>query len=424
MSNTLKIRNTRGTILATVNETSTSKTLSLILHGRGNKNYGGERDENLVHLLENFSNTTPPLNAIEGQLWWDRAVRALFVLDPTTGSPVGSTGSPAWRSVIPPPQGIGFNIIAGEGLIDGGKPVGSPLITIINVARGTGITITADAVSTKDSEIIHDDLSGFVANEHINHSNISLFSGDGLAGGGDLTTSRTLHIGAGTGIISAADDVRVDSSVVRTTGNQTINGVKQWRAPLRGDVTGTDENTPAWSFASDTDTGFYRSAANVLSFTTGGTERFRVESNGVLRSLNTSYETLVTQDDDIPNKKYVDDKPVSSTFPTENIHVGVSTIVGVIAGKKYLVTVYGVQKHRGLNWSFLGKIRVGSGTNPGFGTELASIPSVWKEWIHGQAPVMGSVIVTPITVQLNATVDHISSSDNVSARRIIAIQLD
>ena len=424
MSNTLKIRNTRGEIVTTVNETSTSTDLSLILHGRGKKKYGLGRDENLVHLLENFSNTTPPLNAIEGQLWWDRAIPALFVLDPTIGSP-------SWTSVVPPPADIGFDIIAGIGLTGGGRPTGSPLTTTIDVAEGTGITVTADAVSTNDSEIDHDNLFeaqgggqiGF-ANEHIDHSTVSLIAGDGFiaTGGGDLTASRILNVGAGTGILSTADDVRVDSTVVRTTGNVTIGGAKQWRAPLRGDI--GSSGTPGWSFAGDTNTGFYRSAENQLSFTTGGTHRFRVESNGVLHSLNNSYETLVTQNDDIPNKKYVDDKPVSSTFPTENIHIGVSTIVGVIAGKKYLVTVYGVQKHRGLGWATLGKIRVGSGTNPGFGTELASIPSVNKEWIHGQAPVMGSVVVTPTTVQLNATVDHISSADNVSARRMIAIQLD
>jgi len=48
-----------------------------------------------------------------------------------------------------------------------------------------------------------------------------------------------------------------------------------------------------------------------LIFNTGGTNRFEVESNGTLRSLNTSYESLVTSDDDIPNKKYVDQNIIS-----------------------------------------------------------------------------------------------------------------
>ena len=36
-----------------------------------------------------------------------------------------------------------------------------------NLTAGTGITLTGDTLSTTDSEIVHDNLSGFVANEHI-----------------------------------------------------------------------------------------------------------------------------------------------------------------------------------------------------------------------------------------------------------------
>ncbi len=61
-----------------------------------------------------------------------------------------------------------------------------------NLAGGTGITLTGDTLSTTDSEIVHDNLSGFVANEHIDHSTVSISAGTGLSGGGDLTSTRTL----------------------------------------------------------------------------------------------------------------------------------------------------------------------------------------------------------------------------------------
>ena len=61
-----------------------------------------------------------------------------------------------------------------------------------NLVGGTGITLTGDTLSTTDSEIVHDDLSGFVSNEHIDHSSVSITAGTGLSGGGDITTSRTL----------------------------------------------------------------------------------------------------------------------------------------------------------------------------------------------------------------------------------------
>ncbi len=40
----------------------------------------------------------------------------------------------------------------------------------------------------------HDSFAGFVANEHIDHSAVSISAGTGLAGGGDLTASRTLSL--------------------------------------------------------------------------------------------------------------------------------------------------------------------------------------------------------------------------------------
>jgi hypothetical protein len=45
-----------------------------------------------------------------------------------------------------------------------------------------------------EGNIVHDNLSGFVANEHIDHSAVSITAGIGLSGGGNLTTTRTLNL--------------------------------------------------------------------------------------------------------------------------------------------------------------------------------------------------------------------------------------
>jgi len=52
-------------------------------------------------------------------------------------------------------------------------------------------TVTVNSV---DSGIVHDNLSGFVANEHINHSSVTFTAGSGISGGGDLTTNRRFDI--------------------------------------------------------------------------------------------------------------------------------------------------------------------------------------------------------------------------------------
>jgi hypothetical protein len=49
----------------------------------------------------------------------------------------------------------------------------------------------------------HNALQNYVANEHINHSSVSISAGTGLTGGGDLTATRTLSINT-TGVTAAS----------------------------------------------------------------------------------------------------------------------------------------------------------------------------------------------------------------------------
>ena len=112
-------------------------------------------------------------------------------------------------------------------------------------SAGTGISISDGEISSNDSAIVHDSLSGFVANEHIDHSGVDITAGAGLTGGGDITASRTLNVVGGDGITANANDVAVDSSVVRTTGTQTIAGAKTFSddAVFSGNLTVSGSQT-------------------------------------------------------------------------------------------------------------------------------------------------------------------------------------
>ena len=89
---------------------------------------------------------------------------------------------------------------------------------------GTGITFSSGTISTNDNQIVHDNLSGFVANEHIDHSTVSITAGNGLTGGGTIAASRTLNVGAGTGVTVTADAVSIGQDVA-TTANVTFNNI-------------------------------------------------------------------------------------------------------------------------------------------------------------------------------------------------------
>ena len=111
----------------------------------------------------------------------------------------------------------------------------------VSITAGTGLSgggdlTTTRTLSTNDSEIVHDNLSGFVGNEHIDHSGVTITAGSGLTGGGDITTTRTLNVGAGTHITVNADDVAVNTTTLFSapafTG--TATGVN---LTLSGDLT-------------------------------------------------------------------------------------------------------------------------------------------------------------------------------------------
>jgi len=55
-------------------------------------------------------------------------------------------------------------------------------------------TVNGTVVSVDTHTHNHDALTNFVANEHIDHSSLSVIAGEGLAGGGDLTASRTVNL--------------------------------------------------------------------------------------------------------------------------------------------------------------------------------------------------------------------------------------
>jgi hypothetical protein len=80
---------------------------------------------------------------------------------------------------------------------------------------GTGITYSNGAISTTDGDIVHDSLSGFVANEHIDHSGVSVTAGAGLTGGGTIDANRTINVVGGNGITANANDIQVDSANIK-----------------------------------------------------------------------------------------------------------------------------------------------------------------------------------------------------------------
>lgn len=77
-----KLNKTDGTLLTDlIDGQIDSSSTNLILVGRNYLGFGEFLNENLIKLLENFANTAPPSNPLEGQLWWDKTTKRLQVFN-------------------------------------------------------------------------------------------------------------------------------------------------------------------------------------------------------------------------------------------------------------------------------------------------------------------------------------------------------
>jgi len=83
-----------------------------------------------------------------------------------------------------------------------------------------------------ESEIDITNLTNYNANQYVDHTAVNLTAGDGLTGGGDISASRTFTVVGGDGITANANDIQVDSTVIRTTGDQSLAGQKTFTGNL------------------------------------------------------------------------------------------------------------------------------------------------------------------------------------------------
>lgn len=85
-----------GTFLVSVDDGTIDTTTDIRFVGKNYAGYGEVQNENFLHLLENFANTTAPPKTITGQIWFDSGARKLRYYDGTkfktaSGAEVGPT---------------------------------------------------------------------------------------------------------------------------------------------------------------------------------------------------------------------------------------------------------------------------------------------------------------------------------------------
>ena len=192
--------------------------------------------------------------------------------------------------------GDGRHLALGDIALVGGILRDSGAIAISTTTSGT-IDLSATAGTVTISTTTSGNISLTAAQAvsfSANSGNISFAASSAILVNAGGANAISLNVTTGTGGVNFGDGA--SSTVAQMTSGGLLR------------VANGAVGTPSLGFLSDTDTGIYRVGADILGLATGGVKRLEIELNGTLNVSGTSnYENLVTHDDDVPNKKYVDD---------------------------------------------------------------------------------------------------------------------
>ena len=198
----------------------------------------------------------------------------------------------------------------GESLLAGQRVVGVDSFNgIKGMVGGTGITLTSNsttlAFALNSTTIDHDVLTNFVANEHIDHSGVTLTAGNGLTGGGDITTSRTFNVVGGTGITVNANNIEVNQSEVRgllsasSSGDGSLSyssgtGVFTYAGPGTSDYRAAISVSGDLSYSSGTGVITFSESVNSVNGLTGAVS---LSTTNITEGTNLYYTTTRANSD-------------------------------------------------------------------------------------------------------------------------------
>ena len=102
-----------------------------------------------------------------------------------------------------------------------------------------------DGIVSASAQIALTGLSDYDANDHIDHTSVTITAGNGLTGGGDISATRTLNVvSANNGIVANADNIELDTASSTFTdgvkAKMTAEGVISSSAQIDGDFLNTN----------------------------------------------------------------------------------------------------------------------------------------------------------------------------------------
>jgi len=326
---------------------------SLLLSGRGVLNFGQALIENNLHILENFANTVAPVDAIIGQLWYKTDTDELYHFDSSLNWTTSvNLGSGALTFVDPQHPTDQINPILE--IIGDDSDVGLSIKTTVDPATGDSILRVLTAT---DIEALRVEFDGYLSTansiQSLGTTLVNSFANDlefanskgitSVAGSTILSdaTGNTWIISNNDGVADVAEFTNQGGSSLLKVKQDSIESLVDFVVDSVNDtlyvdvsaqMVGLGKNNPSEkldvvgnitysgqllsaagtllnpgiSFAADDSVGLRLAGADIL-FTIGGSDKLTLKNTGSLAFTTVAYETIVIADNDVPNKKYVDD---------------------------------------------------------------------------------------------------------------------
>lgn len=139
-----------GTQLTVVEDGTIDQTTDIKFVGRNYSGYGEVQNENYLHLLENFSGTTAPTKAIDGQVWYDAATTKLKFYTGSAWKTAGGTEVSATEPVGLDEGDLWWSSTSNQLY---GKTAGGEFILVGPQSAGSGTTqmLSVNVLSAPDN---------------------------------------------------------------------------------------------------------------------------------------------------------------------------------------------------------------------------------------------------------------------------------
>jgi len=139
-----------GTQLTVVEDGTIDQTTDIKFVGRNYSGYGEVQNENYLHLLENFSGTTAPVKALDGQVWYDASTTKLKFYTGSAWKTAGGTEVSATEPVGLDEGDLWWSSTSNQLY---GKTAGGEFILVGPQSAGSGTTqmLSVNVLSAPDN---------------------------------------------------------------------------------------------------------------------------------------------------------------------------------------------------------------------------------------------------------------------------------